>query len=217
MVVGQLSVGHGLYGGGELVVQPPSQPVPAIFAATLRTVLDEAAAAGVRVDPDRAPVPAAAVAYAPAVDRFEGHLDGGGATFTVVRSGVPEPLPVPASQRHELGALLQLRDAAVDVLQTEAASLDDTDRLAALRQALNERYDHYAATYGPINRFTEIRASRRGRTAEALVVQRRTPPAVRTFRTDPHAPLTLARERFEDATQTATKADNHARPSRPPP
>jgi N12 class adenine-specific DNA methylase len=51
--------------------------------------------------------------------------------------------------------LLQLRDGITSLLQAEAASLDDTAEIDQLRKTLNDSYDAYLRTYGPLNRFSE--------------------------------------------------------------
>ncbi|MFH5210149.1 helicase-related protein [Antrihabitans sp. NCIMB 15449] len=58
-----------------------------------------------------------------------------------------------AKQTAESGALLDLRDIAVALIDTQREDQPAAER-AALRVELNQRYDAYVARYGLINRFT---------------------------------------------------------------
>lgn len=223
MVLGELTAAHGLYGADDLVVTFPRNPDPdhdlklsdrvaTSLVDALRSIRDDARSAGlvwnVHHDRDRPVAIDAPIAQAGDINGFEGHIaDDRNGGFTVVLDGVPQPLPVPATQHRELRRLLTLRDSAVTLLQAEAASLEDSETLDGLRQQLNQTYDDYLAHHGPINRFSETVTSRTDPETGEPVVQRRTPPVMRIFRTDPHAPLTMALEQFDDASQTAFKAD----------
>lgn len=221
MVLGELTTAHGMYGADDLVVTFPrdtdteltlADRVTTSLVDALNTIRDDARSAGLvwNVDHDDRTLAAddTPIAQAGDVHGFEGHIaedrDGG---FTVVLDGIPQPLPVPATQRRELRRLLTIRDTAVTLLQAEAASLEDSDALDAHRHQLNQTYDDYLTHHGPINRFSETVTSRTDPDTGEPVVQRRTPPVMRIFRTDPHAPLTMALEQFDDASQTAFKAD----------
>ncbi len=104
----------------------------------------------------------------------------------------------------ELVALVQLRDAALALLDAEADP-DTTDgALAPLRARLNRRYDHYAARYGPLNRCTLVQGPRDADTGLPTWTRRR--PPMGGFRDDPDYVTVLALEVYDDDTRTAAKA-----------
>ncbi len=104
------------------------------------------------------------------------------------------------------GALLGLRDAVVAVLEAEAGCADDSPELDGLRATLNRRYDAYATTHGPLNRFSWRRTGRIDSvTGEPTMARIR--PRHGGFRTDPYAAAVYALEHFDPVTQQATKAD----------
>ncbi|MCA9215601.1 MAG: DEAD/DEAH box helicase family protein, partial [Planctomycetales bacterium] len=95
-----------------------------------------------------------------------------------------------------LAALLQLRDAARLVLQSQNEGWPESERHAT-RQSLNDVYDHFVKTYGPINKTTF------GETAKGTVIRRM--PNLVKFRDDPDAMLVMALEDYDEMTGTAQK------------
>ena len=119
--------------------------------------------------------------------------------------GTPSRSRSPATQAAELRHLLGLRDAVTGLLDAEAASLDDTPELDALRRDLNRRYDDYVRAYGPVNRFSWRPTGRTDPdTGEEKLARIRPPQG--GFRSDPFAPLVQALEEFDPVSQTAAKA-----------
>lgn len=205
-VLGDLDVGHGMYGPGELLVHArEDEDLGATFERTLADVAATARQEGFvwRVEAGDGEK---RLAQVPDVGRGEGHIAPAGRSgFTQVVDGLSVEYAVPSTQHEELRALLGLRDAAIAVLDAEAASIDDTERLADLRQTLNVRYDAYAARFGPLNRYTLTESKKRSGEGEPIMI-RRYPPVMSKFRADPFSPLVLALESFDDAAQTASKA-----------
>jgi hypothetical protein len=121
--------------------------------------------------------------WRPATGLWDGHLtahpDG---RFTRVRDGEHVPLEVPASHRGELRALLELRDAAKELLGAEAAGVEDTDAIGEQRAGLRLRYDAYTGRYGPINRFSLRHTGRQGPETGEPRMARVTPRVMRTLR-----------------------------------
>ena len=115
------------------------------------------------------------------------------------------PLKVARTRHSELRALLGLRDAARAVLSLEAANVEDTPELDAMREQLRDSYLDYYDRYGPINRFTERRTGKYDE-AGADILARVTPPAVALLGDDPFGPLVLALEHFDEGTRTAAPA-----------
>jgi len=97
-----------------------------------------------------------------------------------------------------LAALIGLRDQARLVLQLQNEGWPDEQRDEA-RKALNRAYDSFAAQYGPINKTT---LSVKG---DGITVRRM--PNLAKFRGDPDAMLVMSLEEYDEATDTAKKAD----------
>ena len=216
-VLGEMTLGRGMYRDGELLVNRTGDPTAQLQEA-LRDVVEQARSAGLTMspaDPGREPI----AVMAPA-DRGPGHIEAEpDGTFSTVTEGQVVAHPVPKTQEQELRALLGLRDTVTALLAAESASLDDGDEPgvtpapdspAALRAQLNDRYDAYVAEYGPLNRFGLKRTGRVDpETGEPKMA--RNYPAMGGFRSDPHAAAVFALEHFDDATQRADKADIFAK------
>ncbi|MBO0871810.1 MAG: DEAD/DEAH box helicase family protein [Pseudonocardia sp.] len=208
-VLGEFGVGRGAYRDNELtVIAAGDVDVAGRLTATLTGIAVAARGDGLGHAPitmAAAAEPAALVA-ADSLER-DGTLavaDDGG--FTRVENGVRVDYPVPTSQAGELRALLGLRDTVVQLLEAEAAAVDDTPQLDTLRTELNDRYDAYAARFGPLNRFSWRRTGRVDpRTGEDKYARIR--PRQGGFRSDPFAATVYALEHFDGTRQTASKAD----------
>jgi N12 class adenine-specific DNA methylase len=96
-----------------------------------------------------------------------------------------------------LGALIELRDKARRVLQSQNEGWPDEYREQARRE-LNRTYDRFVAAYGPINK-TTFSETKNGTTI------RRMPNLVK-FREDPDAMLVMSLEDYDEVTGKATKA-----------
>ncbi|HCU48911.1 MAG TPA: helicase [Micromonosporaceae bacterium] len=209
LVLGELITGDGLYRDAELAVRGPvgaglitplRDALAAVVASAHQRELTFAPQSGVRsTDP--------VMLVGQGDGRAEGHVQvtaAGG--FDVVHSGIVVAHEVPASQAAELRALLELRDITMALLSAEAATMDDTAEIGALRERLNRRYDAYHQRYGPINRFTMRSTGRTDpQTGEAKTARMR-PPQGR-FREDTYAAAVFALEHFDAETQTARKVE----------
>jgi N12 class adenine-specific DNA methylase len=206
-VLGELRVGHGDGGRPELEVIGHRAAGPALREA-LGRVVDRAREAGLVMDQAGAERPESAPVALLRAERGwpTGYITAGPERgFLVAQDGAMVPFEVPTTQAAELGRLLGVRDALLEVLEREAGSIDDTDELAAARRTLNERYDAYVAAHGPLNRFTERRTGRVDpETGEERYAQVR--PRRGGFSGDPYAIVVDALEHFDPVTQTATKA-----------
>lgn len=149
-----------------------------------------------------------------------------GERFQVAAGGLLTPFPVPGTQQDETARLLQLRDAARELLILERGTQEDgeTPELTQARSALRGQYEAYVETYGPINRYTvgstgkyrdvidplsglPVIDPETGETERELGTRRALPPAVaRLLREDPNMALVTALENFDDATQSASPA-----------
>jgi SAM-dependent methyltransferase len=115
--------------------------------------------------------------------RITAHPDG---TFTRLTDGVDVPLRVPKTQQAELGELLELRDAATELVAAEAAGSPDA---RSLRRGLKDRHTQYVDRHGPIDRVEMKRTGHRDReTGEDRLAPVR-PPVMGILTTDPDAAL----------------------------
>lgn len=163
-VLGEFTLGHGMYAAEELKVRGNVEALGETFAAAVHRIADEAVERGLVMTPrTHTPVrPASTVTVIdPDAAQFEGSLaalpDG---TFTRRVGSDDVTYTPPATQAGELRALLTVRDAAMALIRAEQASIDDTPQIRDLRSQLNAVYDTYVAEFGPVNRFTERRQMR---------------------------------------------------------
>ena len=96
-----------------------------------------------------------------------------------------------------LGALVELRDHARRVLQSQNEGWPDENRRDA-RGDLNRAYDSFARTYGPVNKTTF------GETADGSIIRRM--PNIVKFKEDPDAMLVMSLEDYDEVTGKAAKA-----------
>ena len=96
-----------------------------------------------------------------------------------------------------LAALIELRDRARRVLQSQNEGWPDANRNEARRE-LNRAYDRFVISYGPINKTTF------GETADGNVIRRM--PNLVKFREDPDAMLVMSLEDYDEVTGKAAKA-----------
>jgi N12 class adenine-specific DNA methylase len=205
-VLGRLCSDHADLGRIELSVRGDLAAGAALRNA-LTSIVERARGANLLMQPSRAAAAPEAIALVgERSTRPDGYLiahhDG---SFTRQEDGQQVRYEPPASQAAELRSLLQLRDTVVDLLESEAQSVDDTEQIAELRQRANKQYDGYLATYGPINRFSWRRTGRADPdTGEDKFA--RISPQQGGFRADPYANVVYALEHFDPNTQTARKA-----------
>jgi len=211
-VLGELSLGHGMYGQNTLQVHPADglDELPDQLAAQLGKITALARVQSRTFTPrSETQEVERGLSAAPAASEglWDGHLSATpDAKFTILINGQAEPFDVPRAHRVELRQLLDLRDRARELLSAEAATLQDTPGLAELRGRLCDRYSGYLARYGAINRFTHRRTGRTDPETDEERLARITPRAVQLLRCDPFAPLVRALEVFDDSTQRAAPA-----------
>ncbi|MGC5168719.1 helicase [Luteimicrobium sp. DT211] len=209
-VLGTYEVGHGMYGEQTLNVRGDLTSAGVDAAGALERITARAIADGlVQADRDETVTLGREHVRAAAPDeaQWEGHLTAGDdGTFTILASGLHEPLTVPRTQTGELTALIGLRDAAKELLGLEASTLEDTADVETARATLKTRYETYAATYGPLNRATLRSTGRVDEATGETRMARVRPPVMQIFRRDPFSPLVYALENYDDATSSATPA-----------
>jgi N12 class adenine-specific DNA methylase len=205
MVLGAMSLEPGPRGRPTVKVTADLAGLPEALAGALDRAVAQALDLGLGVAPRGldAPAPEAA-AVAPELGRPEGDVAvAGPGRFTVVVDGVAVPLAVPKTQAGELAALVSLKTQAHDLIEAEAADLDDSPALEDARAKLRADWESYTALHGPINRFTARDTGRTDPDTGEPVVVRRRPPVMRLLRDDPGFPLTEALELFDEQTQRA--------------
>lgn len=124
------------------------------------------------------------------------HQAAGGESTPVVYGGVALKANGTLTGRRFAG-LIELRDRARRVLQSQNDDWPIAHREEARRE-LNQAYDRFVRTYGPINK-TTFSESRDG-----SVIRRR--PNLVKFIEDPDAMLVMSLEEYDEVTGKATKA-----------
>lgn len=220
LVLGRSRLGTGMHGSATLHVDAApgdlATQLRAVLSAEVRRAVGEGLGFG--ADPAAAECEAqlaqlaatarsATVAEAGDPSRFEGFLswDPGAERFTTLVSGVPTALEVPSAQLAPLRSLLALRDTQITLLETEAASEEDSADLAGTRERLNDLYDAHVARYGPINSVKVTESSRLDRNGDP-VITRRKPAVMRVFDNDPFSGAVRGLEIYDEETDTAAKA-----------
>lgn len=207
-VLGDLSLRVGQYASVSLHVDSNADrtTIVATLAEQLRGIVDDATRDQLLWSPSVESVPDATVRFALPTE-MDGHLtahpDG---SFTVVEAGVHVPQQVPRTQATEVRRLLELRDMATQLVNSEASEQTAID-VDGLRHRLADRWQAYVDTYGPINRVKVTESVRVADGEETVIHIRTLPPAVRlVLRTDPYGPLVAALEVFDEKAQTASPA-----------
>ncbi|MGF0320695.1 helicase-related protein [Nocardia fluminea] len=206
MVLGEMRAGTSQYGSETAEVRVTGDLNEQLRAALSR-ISERAHQAGTTHRPRALETSErrAAAATPARGDEFPGHIEATTIGFRQLSTnGAFEDMAVPRAQRDELQALLSMRDTAVALLTAEAATAEDTDEIATLRARLNLSYDSYARRFGAINRCSWHPTGRTNPEGEPVMSMRR-PPVMRAFREDPHAPVVMALETYDDTTDTATK------------
>lgn len=207
-VLGDLSLRLGQYATVSVHVDSDADrtTIAAALTEQLRSIAADAARDQLQWSPSTEPVPDAQVRFALPTE-MDGHLtahpDG---SFTVVEAGVHVAQQIPKTQAAEVRRLLELRDLATQLVNSEATEATDVD-VEGLRDRLADRWRAYVDTYGPVNRVKVSESVRVSDGEETVLHVRTLPPAVRlVMRTDPYGPLVAALEVFDEKTQTASAA-----------
>ncbi|MEU0857396.1 SNF2-related protein [Streptomyces griseofuscus] len=206
-VLGEMAVGHGMYGPGELRVDGDGT-LDASLSKALDKIVARAKDAGLAYVPDtgerRRPemLPEGS-------NRPDGHVqvspDG---TFTQVRDGMVTPFEVPGTQVEEATQLLGLRDAMKALIAEESRPDADEALIETLRGDLKARYDKYHAQFGALNRFDwATRKSTDPETGQQVEkAYRKRPPMGGLLTRDPTMAVVLSLDSYDADTGTSTPA-----------
>jgi len=209
MVLGDVTIGRGMYANNELLVHA-SGPLDPQLTTALDSLVADARTRHAVFTPAGTSIPVRPAVLEP-VDEFDLRFAQEGSFVTgpagrIARlddGDIVAHTPRVGKDNTELVRLIGLRDTARQVLAIQVDGGDDAD-LAAAQHALGDRYSTYLRLYGPINRFSTARTGRYDPDT-GTEVTRRIRPRMGGFREDPHWPLVAALEDFDDETQTARR------------
>lgn len=214
-IIGTPYVGHGMYQADDLLIKAPDD-IEAALGSMVADIVQQAQQHGATYLP---PVDRTLISESLVRLREDGlkessyHLMDG--KLVQVIDGETRPV---VKMVAELTALVNVRNAAIALLEAER-NLDRPDSdLVPLRRNLNACYDAYVRTYGPVHRAKLIVGEPDPETGEQTISRRR-PPAMYAFSKDPDYSVVLGLEDYDDTTQQAEKAPIfsqrvHVRPQR---
>jgi N12 class adenine-specific DNA methylase len=240
-ILGEATVGHGMYSPNELKIKAPENLPAALQAAIERFVAQAHAHGSVYLPPADRSVISDELVVKRSDRKKEGsyHLDERGQLVQVV-GGKLKPVTDCVA---EIKMLLALRDAALALLEAER-DLDRSDEsLYEFRRNLNLQYDAYVRRFGPINRATLCYSTRKKKVSPARTVPasdeeaadpedeedefeetvtRRRPKALYKFAQDPDYTVVIGLEDYDDERPESKRAKKaeifykrvHKRPER---
>jgi N12 class adenine-specific DNA methylase len=179
MMCGQMALEGSMYSDGAPALVPDRRELNAALSESIRhlpaTVYREAASPAISpTDSTQIPAPNGVK---------EGAFTLHDSQVAVCTNGFLEfPENLPAETTRRIRGMIQVRDAAREVLRTQLEESGEPAIVAA-RQQLNIRYDHFAARFGPLNSSANQRA----------------------FRADPDFPLLCSLENYRHDIKRATK------------
>lgn len=202
MVLGEMSVGQGMYNEASLRVRSDGELAAALHAAI--DGLPEGICTA-RTSDTKRPLSVAEEAALPACAKEGSIFIADDTRIMQVVAGRPEvlragksPLKADGTKAGKrLGSLVRLREQAREVLRTQQEGLPDEAREAA-RRRLKQAYTRFTQQYGPINKTTFSERKDGG-------ITRRMPNLLR-FRRDPDVFLVMALEIYDEQTGRARPA-----------
>lgn len=202
MVLGEMSVGQGMYNEASLRVRSDGDIGAALHAAI--DGLPENICTEHEIDAT-GPLKLAEEAELPVYAKEGSIFIADDKRLMQVVEGLPQPLKAGRSELKangtmagkRLAALVRLREHAREVLRTQQEGLADEAKDAA-RQTLKQTYLRFVFSYGPINKTTFSERKDGG-------ITRRMPNLLR-FRSDPDAFLVMALEVYDEQANRAVPA-----------
>ncbi|WP_330335729.1 DEAD/DEAH box helicase family protein (plasmid) [Streptomyces sp. NBC_00536] len=206
-VLGEMEVGHGMYGPGELRVVGDGD-LDASLDKALKKAVSRAKASGLSYTPETGE--RRKVELLPeGSNRIDGHVEvAPDGTFTQVRDGMIRPYDVPSTQAEEARQLLGLRDSFKALVAEEGRADADEQLIETLRGDLKARYDKYHAKFGSLNRFEWAKRKSTDPETGAAVEKayRKRPPMGGLLTKDPTMAILLSLDSFDANTGTSTPA-----------
>ncbi len=180
MMLGQMRLTSGMYGGNDPTLEPDGRKLAEALAQAIEKLpqdIYEAQAHKIAEPTLEETIPAPDFVKPNAFCLHEGMV-------CIREENILRPLTdMPAETRSRIRHLIPVRDAVRDCLRSQMDGSNET-RVIEARQQLNQAYDRFAGRFGPIN----LRANQRA------------------FDGDPDLPLLLSLENYNDETKRATKA-----------
>ncbi|MFJ5143041.1 UvrD-helicase domain-containing protein [Streptomyces sp. NPDC088707] len=206
-VIGDMHVGHGMYGPGELRVHVAGD-LNEELGHTLKRIVGRAKDARLTYKPDTGE--RRKVELLPEEsDRPDGHvqLESDG-TFTQARDGMVHPYEVPKTQIEEARQLVGIRDSLKALVREEARPDADETLIETLRGDLKTRYDAYHQKFGSLNRFdwADRKATDPDTGEQVKKSFRKRPPMGGLLTKDPTMAVVLSLDSYDEPTKTSTPA-----------
>ncbi|MFD9248397.1 UvrD-helicase domain-containing protein [Streptomyces bottropensis] len=206
-VIGDMHVGNGMYGPGELRVHVAGD-LNEELGHTLKRVVARAKDARLTYKPDTGERRKVEMLSTES-DRPDGHvqLEADG-TFTQVRDGMVHPFEVPKTQIEEAQQLLGVRDSLKALVREEARPDADEALIETLRADLKARYDKYHAKFGSLNRFewADRKATDPDTGEQVVKAYRKRPQMGGLLTKDPTMAVILSLDTYDENNQTSTPA-----------
>jgi N12 class adenine-specific DNA methylase len=179
MMCGQMSSEGTLYSQGDPALVPDGRPLPVALTEAINrlpSAIYRASEAANITRNNHSEIPAPENIKEGAFTLHDGQLAIRQGESLVLARGLP------AETFRRIRGMIQVRDAAREVLRTQLEESGETAILAA-RQQLNLRYDQFVSRFGPLNASANRRA----------------------FHSDPDGPLVCSLEDYRHDTKRATK------------
>ena len=189
--------------GPALTVTGSVDTLEGQLATTLETITSQARASGL-VFTTRQEQYEGEVALRPVDQQKLGRITKTEAGFERYTANGNTPVRIAKNAIPQLAALLDLRDQTRALVEFESQTQENPPTLTQARARLKTAYEDYVAKYGPLNSQRERWYTDRKTGEEKLSWI--DVPAVRVFRSDPDAALTMAIEIFDKDTRTARPA-----------
>ncbi|WP_284891337.1 helicase-related protein [Actinotignum sanguinis] len=189
--------------GAALSVASNLDTLEGQLATTLAAITSQAREAGLIFTP-RQESYEGEVALRPVDQEKLGRITKTEAGFERYTANGNTPVKIAKNAAEQLTALLDLRDQVRALVEFESQTQENPPTLNAARTRLKATYEDYVAKYGPLNSQKERWYTDRKTGEEKLSWVDL--PAVRVFRSDPDAALTMAIEIFDKDTRTARPA-----------
>ncbi|MDE1576990.1 hypothetical protein PWJ87_03200 [Actinotignum sanguinis] len=173
------------------------------LATTLATITSQARAAGLVFTPRRDAYEGE-IALRPVDQQKLGRITKTEAGFERYTVNGNTPVRIAKNATEQLTALLDLRDQTRALVEFESQTQENPPTLTQARNRLKTAYEEYVARFGPLNSQRERWYTDKKTGEEKLSWI--DVPAVRVFRSDPDAALTMAIEIFDKDTRMARPA-----------
>lgn len=180
MMLGQMRLTGGMYGGNEPTLEPDGRKLAEALAQAIEKLpqgIYEAQAHKIAEPTLEESIPAPDFVKPNAFCLHDGMV-------CIREENVLRPLAdMPSEMRSRIRNLIPVRDAVRDCLRSQMDGSTD-EHVVETRQRLNQAYDRFVGRFGPVN----LRANQRA------------------FDGDPDLPLLLSLENYNNETKRATKA-----------